>query len=84
LPATFSLKVSETASTQIALELTIPVRVGPGALTLAVWKPRAAPTRSIDTLVRERTSVAVRAALKELIEVSGSSGSKAKARRSSS
>jgi hypothetical protein len=48
------------------------------------WKPLATPTRSIDVLVRERTSVAVKAALKGLIESSASNGPKARARRSSS
>ncbi len=32
------------------------------------WKPRSRPTRSIDELVRERTSPAVKAALKSLID----------------
>jgi hypothetical protein len=47
-------------------------------------KPRAVPAHSIDALVRARTSVAVKSALKELTEVSGSSASKAKARRAAS
>ena len=47
------------------------------------WKVRPIPARPIDELVRERTSVAVKAALKELTEASTSSGQKAKARRSS-
>jgi hypothetical protein len=34
------------------------------------WQPRPAPTRSVDELVRERTSVAVKAALKSLLEAS--------------
>jgi hypothetical protein len=48
------------------------------------WKQRPSPTRSVDTLVRERTSVAVKSALKELTEASGVSGPKIRARRSSS
>ena len=38
----------------------------------------------VDELVRERTSVAVKAALKELTEASAPSGPKARTRRSSS
>jgi hypothetical protein len=48
------------------------------------WKPRPTPKRPIDELVRERTSVAVKAALKELTEASAPSGPKARTRRSSS
>lgn len=48
------------------------------------WKPRSAPTRPIDELVRERTSVAVKAALQGLTEASGPNGPKARTRRSSS
>ena len=40
--------------------------------------------RPIDELVRERTSVAVKAALKELTEASAPNGPKARTRRSSS
>ena len=36
------------------------------------WTARKAPTRSIEELVRERTSPAVKAALKNLLEASGS------------
>jgi len=32
------------------------------------WNPRPSPTRTVDELVRERTSVAVKAALKSLLE----------------
>jgi hypothetical protein len=38
------------------------------------WKPRASPTRSIEELVRERTSAATKAALKSLLEASPASG----------
>lgn len=48
------------------------------------WKPRLGPTRPIDELVRERTSVAVRAALQGLTEASTPNGPKARTRRSSS
>jgi hypothetical protein len=48
------------------------------------WMPRATSTRSIDELVHERTSVAVKAALKGLTEASAPSGPKARTRRSSS
>ena len=48
------------------------------------WKPRPVPTRPIDELVRERTSVAVKAALKGLTEASTPNGPKARTRRSSS
>jgi hypothetical protein len=48
------------------------------------WKPRPTPTRPIDEFVQERTSVAVKAALRELTEASAPSGAKAKTRRSSS
>lgn len=47
-------------------------------------KPQPAPKHLVDELVRERTSVAVKAALKELTEASTPNGSKAKARRASS
>ncbi|RWM12911.1 MAG: type II restriction endonuclease subunit M [Mesorhizobium sp.] len=48
------------------------------------WTQRPAPTRQIDELVRERTSVAVKAALKELTEASAPNGPTARTRRSSS
>lgn len=48
------------------------------------WNPRAIPTRPIDELVRERTSVAVKAALRGLTEASATNGSLARTRRSSS
>ena len=48
------------------------------------WKPRPTPTRPVDELVRERTSFAVKAALKGLTEASAPSGPKARTRRSSS
>lgn len=48
------------------------------------WKPRPAPKRDIDELVRERTSVAVKAAVKGLTEALAPNGSKAGTRRSSS
>lgn len=48
------------------------------------WKPRPIPTQRVDELIRERTSVAVKAALKGLAEASVPSGSKARTRRSSS
>jgi hypothetical protein len=38
------------------------------------WKPRAKPTRPLDDIVRERTSAAVKAALKRLLEAPGASG----------
>ena len=47
------------------------------------WKPRPTPKSSVDELVRERASVAVKAALKELNEASASNGPKARTRRSS-
>jgi hypothetical protein len=48
------------------------------------WKPRQTPTRPVDELVGERTSVAVKAALKGLTEASTPNGPKARTRRSSS
>jgi len=48
------------------------------------WKPRPTLTRPIDQLVRERTSVAVKAALKELTAASAPNGPKARTRRPSS
>ncbi len=48
------------------------------------WTPRSTPTRPVDELTRERTSVAVKAALKELTEASTPNGPKARTRRSSS
>lgn len=50
------------------------------------WKPRATPTRSIEDLVRERTSPAVKAALKSLLEapiVGAQSKTKGRGRRGS-
>ena len=48
------------------------------------WTARSTPTRQVDELVRDRTSVAVKAALKELTEASTPSGQNARARKSSS
>lgn len=48
------------------------------------WGPRPIPTRPIDELVRERTSIAVKAALQGLAETSVTNGPKARGRRSSS
>jgi hypothetical protein len=48
------------------------------------WKPRPTPTRPVDELVRERTSVALKAALKDLTEASAPSGQRTRTRRSSS
>lgn len=48
------------------------------------WISRSAPTRSIDELVRERTSAAVKAALREMSEASVPNGLKTRTRRSSS
>ena len=47
------------------------------------WKPRPAPTRSVDELVRERTSIAVKSALKSLLEapVANANGSRGRGRR---
>jgi hypothetical protein len=47
------------------------------------WKPRPIPTRAIDELVRERTSVSVKAALKSLLEspVSNANGGRGRGRR---
>jgi hypothetical protein len=46
------------------------------------WKPRPAPTRPVDELVRERTSTAVKAALKSLLEapVANANGSRRRGR----
>jgi hypothetical protein len=38
------------------------------------WMPRSTPTRSVDELVRERTSIAVKAALKSLLEAPATNG----------
>ncbi len=45
------------------------------------WTARKTPTRSVDELVRERTSPAVKAALKSLLEAPASSGAAKKTRR---
>jgi hypothetical protein len=47
------------------------------------WKPRPVPTRSVDELVRERTSIAVKAALKSLLEAptANANGGRARGRR---
>jgi hypothetical protein len=47
-------------------------------------KPRQNPARPIDQIVNERTSIAVKAALKELMDASAPNGAKTKARKSSS
>ena len=47
------------------------------------WSRRPIPTRSVDELVRERTSIAVKAALQGLTEASAPNGSTARTRRSS-
>ena len=47
------------------------------------WKLRSTPTHSVGELVHDRTSVAVSAALKGLMEASASSGPSARIRRSS-
>jgi hypothetical protein len=44
------------------------------------WTPRKTPTRSIDQLVRERTSPAVKAALRSLAEAPVPRGTRARAR----
>lgn len=48
------------------------------------WSRRPIPTSPVDELVRERTSVAVKAALQGLTEASVPNGSKTRTRRSSS
>ncbi len=45
------------------------------------WTARKAPTRSVDELVRERTSPAVKSALKSLLEAPVGTGSSKRARR---
>jgi len=47
------------------------------------WKPRPTPTRSVAELVRERTSIAVKAALKSLLEapVANANGGRGRGRR---
>ena len=45
------------------------------------WKPRSAPTRSVEELVRERTSQAVKAALKDLLEAPEPAGTARRTRR---
>jgi hypothetical protein len=45
------------------------------------WQPRPAPTRSIEAIVRERTSPAVNAALKGLLEAPAAVGTGARGRR---
>jgi hypothetical protein len=48
------------------------------------WKPRPTPKRRVDDLVGERTSVAVKSALKGLTEASVPNGPKARSRKSAS
>ena len=48
------------------------------------WEPRLNPKRPVDELVRERTSIAVKAALKGLSESSAPNGPKTRTRRTSS
>jgi len=47
-------------------------------------KPRQIPVSAVDDLIHERTSIAIKAALKELSDASAPNGAKAKTRRSSS
>jgi hypothetical protein len=47
------------------------------------WKPRLKPKRPVDELVRERTSIAVKTALKGLTEASPPNGPKTRKRRTS-
>lgn len=48
------------------------------------WKPRPTPKHPVDQILRERTSVAVKAALQGLTEASAPNGPKTRTRRSSS
>jgi hypothetical protein len=48
------------------------------------WEPRSNPRRSVDELVREWTSIAVKSALKGLSEASAPNGPKTRTRRTSS
>ena len=50
------------------------------------WKPRTTPTRPVDELVRERTSAAVKAALKSLLEAPSAhtGGARGRGRRAAS
>jgi hypothetical protein len=54
------------------------------AIAHGMGRPRPTPTRSINDIVREDTSVAVKATLKELSEASAPTAAKGNARRSSS
>jgi len=45
------------------------------------WTARKAPTSSVDELVKERTSTAVKAALKSLLEAPAASGAAKKTRK---
>lgn len=45
------------------------------------WKPRPAPTRSVEELVRERTSPAVKAALQSLLDSSGATAGRERGQR---
>jgi hypothetical protein len=45
------------------------------------WTPRKAPTRSVDQLVRERSSPAVKSALKNLLDAAAASGNAGRVRR---
>lgn len=51
-------------------------------VTEGKWKARPAPTRSVDELVRERTSAAVKASLKSLVEASIGGGGAKRGRKS--
>ena len=44
------------------------------------WKPRPTPMRSVDELVRERTSIAVKSALKNLLEAPAANASRGRGR----
>ncbi len=48
------------------------------------WKPRAVPTRPVDELVQERSSTAVKAALKSLLEAPATNGASRRGRRRTS
>ena len=51
-------------------------------MTEGKWKARPAPTRSVEELVRERTSAAVKASLKSLVEASIGGGGAKRGRKS--
>ena len=76
-------RVVPKCATDRSLAIAHGLEMSSGWRAMTEVEPRPTPTRPVDELVRERTSVAVKAALKDLTELAPN-GPKARTRRSSS